>query len=326
MSRPAPSAALTLGLSLLAASAGLGCAAGSGGGGPGGPAGQATDGAGRDKSGYSLFRPTPDDLLRRIDDTDDRGDRAGTPYTVDAGRVQVEVGLLNFGEDRRVPFENGVAVRGRRFDLGRTVAKVGVTNRLEAAIGLEALDIRRTRTGGGTDGGPAGGSTDVTVGLGDLSPRLKLNLVGNDSGDFAVAAAPFLVVPTGGRGSTTGALQGGFTVPVVVKLPADFSLNLSPAVDWVRDRPGGDYGVDLIGTINLSRDIIPDRVQGFVEFAPTLPAVPTPSRPVSRWAATADFGVTVAVSERMLLDVGVYLGTTRASEDVAVTTGVTVRF
>lgn len=48
-----------------------------------------------DKSSYSLFNPTPDSELREL--SADRPVKSILPITVDAGHVQVEADLANYG-------------------------------------------------------------------------------------------------------------------------------------------------------------------------------------------------------------------------------------
>ena len=50
---------------------------------------------GADKSSYTLFNPTPDRLLR--DMTTDRPDVTESPFTVDAGHIQIESNLFGYG-------------------------------------------------------------------------------------------------------------------------------------------------------------------------------------------------------------------------------------
>ncbi len=69
-----------------------------------GNAGQAL---GADKSGYSLFDPTPDRLLR--DMTTDRPDTTESPFTVDAGHIQIETNLFGYARSR--PDEDGERYR-----------------------------------------------------------------------------------------------------------------------------------------------------------------------------------------------------------------------
>jgi hypothetical protein len=47
---------------------------------------------------YSLFNPTPDRLLR--DMTTDRPDTTESPFTVDAGHMQVETNLFAYARSR----------------------------------------------------------------------------------------------------------------------------------------------------------------------------------------------------------------------------------
>ena len=50
------------------------------------------------KQGYSLFRATPTGLMREF--ATDRPDKTESPYTVDAGRMQVELDMLTLSRDR----------------------------------------------------------------------------------------------------------------------------------------------------------------------------------------------------------------------------------
>src|SRR5512140_1526866 len=51
-----------------------------------------------DKSGYNLFHPTPHDLMREL--TPDRPDKTESPYTVDAGHLQLEMDAATFTLNR----------------------------------------------------------------------------------------------------------------------------------------------------------------------------------------------------------------------------------
>ena len=50
------------------------------------------------KQSYSLSRPTPTTMMREF--SSDRPDKTERAYTVDAGRVQVELDMLTFSRDR----------------------------------------------------------------------------------------------------------------------------------------------------------------------------------------------------------------------------------
>src|SRR5258705_1142018 len=57
--------------------------------------------ADKNKSEFNLFNPTPLDLLREFNT--DRPDKTESPYTVDAGHMQLEMDLANYSYDRRNP-------------------------------------------------------------------------------------------------------------------------------------------------------------------------------------------------------------------------------
>src|SRR5438105_967812 len=54
-----------------------------------------------DKSGYTLWNPTPASLMREL--SADRPDKTDSAYTVDAGHYQLEIDLVNWTLDRHNP-------------------------------------------------------------------------------------------------------------------------------------------------------------------------------------------------------------------------------
>src|SRR5262245_10319185 len=77
---------------------------------------------GQDKSQYTLFNPTPDSLLRDL--TTDRPDITESPFTVDAGHVQVETTI--FGYTRSARDARGAITDS--YELGTTNVRIGLTN------------------------------------------------------------------------------------------------------------------------------------------------------------------------------------------------------
>src|SRR5688572_30011950 len=73
-----------------------------------------------DKRSYSLFNPTPDHLLRDL--STDRPDKTESPYTVDAGRIQIETDLVAYTHDR----QDGITTRA--FDVLPFNLKIGLTS------------------------------------------------------------------------------------------------------------------------------------------------------------------------------------------------------
>src|SRR2546425_12662784 len=57
--------------------------------------------SGPDKGKYTLFNPTPRELMREMNT--DRPDKTESPFTVDAGHFQIEADILNYTYDRYNP-------------------------------------------------------------------------------------------------------------------------------------------------------------------------------------------------------------------------------
>lgn len=138
-----------------------------------------------DKSRYSLFSPTPDRLLR--DMATDRPDTTESPFTVDAGHVQIETNLFAYGRSR--PDEDGVVTVS--YEFVATNIRIGLTNDTEINFVWQPYGTARSR--------PAGGLTVRDSGIGGVDIRGKINLWGNDTFEktgSALALLPFITLPT----------------------------------------------------------------------------------------------------------------------------------
>src|SRR6476646_1328967 len=79
------------------------------------------------KSEFNLFNPTPPDLMR--DFNTDRPDKTESPYTVDAGHMQLEMELANYSYDRHNPQHE--ARRVQQLHILSTNFKIGLLNNLD---------------------------------------------------------------------------------------------------------------------------------------------------------------------------------------------------
>ena len=187
-----------------------------------------------DKSGYSLLRPTPDNLLR--DMSTDRPDKTESPYTVDAGRLQIETDLVAYTRDR----EGGLATHA--FDVMPFNLKIGLTSDTDLQLVYGAWSHVRTS---------AQGATANESGFGDLVVRVKHNLWGNDGGTTALALMPFVKVPTNNVDSLNDDVEGGIIVPLAIDLGRGMSLGLMTEVDILRSESGGGYEPTVINSAAL---------------------------------------------------------------------------
>src|SRR5262245_49076715 len=161
--------------------------------------------AGQDRSRYTLFNPTPDSLLRDL--TTDRPDISESPFTVDAGHIQIESNL--FGYSRSGRDAEGAIVE--TYDIAVTNVRIGLTNNVEAGFVWQPYGIVRTKR-------PDPLGTLHQAGIGGLQLRGKINLWGNDTydkpGSTALALLPFITLPTDRQnGITPEFVESGLVVP-----------------------------------------------------------------------------------------------------------------
>jgi hypothetical protein len=131
----------------------------------------------RDKSQYNLFNPTPENLLREMNALYEN------PYTVDAGHAQVETFLFQYSRDQYTAGTSDVLRETYRF--GPMALKLGLLNNLDAELVLAPYTHVRYEK-------HATGAATTQEGFGDIIPRLKLNLWGNDGMRSAGAVIPSL--------------------------------------------------------------------------------------------------------------------------------------
>jgi hypothetical protein len=248
-----------------------------------------------DKSGYSLFNPTPPGLLREL--AADRPDVTENPRTIDAGHVQVELSFAAWGKGSGV---EDVAVLPFNF-------KLGLTNYADIQF-VYGPYIRQLSPG------------RVDEGHGDTLIRLKINLWGNDGGHSGTALAimPFISIPTGADAFTADAAEGGIIVPFQMPLPADFDLTLMAELDFIRDGAGGRDTL-LVHTASLGHDLIGD-LAGYIEY---VGAVDLDGD--QKYQASFGVGFTFGVNENVQLDCGANVGLNAAAQDLQIFAGMTFR-
>jgi len=270
---------------------------------------QAGDSPRPDKSKYHLFNPTPPELMREM--STDRPDKTESAYTVDAGHFQIEMDVLNYAYDR----DNGLPgdTRVESVSIAPMNLKVGLCNYADFQLVLETYNSVRTHN-------RATGVVEEKRGFGDVIPRLKVNLWGNDGGPTALAVMPFVKLPTNQDGLGNNSVEGGVILPLAVALPQEWSMGLMTEVDFNRDEVGRGHHAEFVNTITFGHDIV-GNLGGYVEF---FGAVSTESD--SEWVGTVDLGLTYALTKDIQLDAGVNLGVTRSADDINPFLGISWRF
>ena len=256
-----------------------------------------------DKSAYTLFSPTPAELLRDL--STDRPDTTESPYTVDAGHIQVEMDLIRYARD-----EAG-GVKLRELSVAPVNLKFGLLHNVDLQL-MFAPYVR-----GRVDAGPG---PDVKYSaVGDLATRLKINVWGNDHGRTALAIMPWVKWPLSSNEVRNGETEGGIIVPFGVDLGDGWGMGLMTELDFVSDGAGG-HDTAWLNTITFARDIT-ERLGAFIEFA----AITTDASG-SDWEAYLDGGFTYAFSPNSQLDFGCNFGLTDAATDIQPFIGYTHRY
>jgi hypothetical protein len=265
--------------------------------------------AAQDKSQYTLFNPTPDNLLREM--TTDRPDITETPFSVDAGHVQIETTVFGFARSRR----DGLGAVTDTYELAVTNVRIGLTHNLEAGFIWQPHGVVHTH------GGP-GGDTRFS-GIGGLELRAKLNLWGNDTfgkpGTSGLGLLPFVVLPTDrDNGIGPQFAEAGLIVPYTLKLTDKLSLGVNAGVAWIREDASSAYHTEYAASASLGVEWS-DKLGTFYEVAGRF-------NMDGGDEVVLGTGVTYRLSKNVQLDAGVNFGITPAADRFNPFVGLAVRF
>jgi hypothetical protein len=256
-------------------------------------------------SPYTLFNSAPLPLRREINALYEN------PYTVEPGHVQVETFLLQYarGESQMA----GTTTTRETWSFGPATVKLGLLNNLDAELVLSPYTHIRFEN-------KATGATTTAAGFGDVVPRLKFNLWGDDGGATALAIVPFVKAPTAARGLGNESVEGGVILPLAVRLPRGWWMVLSPEVECARDVYSSGSHLNLGSTTYFCHQIA-GKLSGYADFVFT----------VSRergapWSGVVDFGLSYAVSANSQIDLGLSVGVTAGVDDYNPYVGYSFRF
>jgi Putative MetA-pathway of phenol degradation len=264
-----------------------------------------------DKARYWLFNPTPERQLREM--ATDRPDTTESPFTVDAGHIQIESNL--FGYTRSRPDRDGAVTDA--YELGTTNIRIGLTNSVELNAVWQPYGILRTR-----QVGPVSVSHDS--GIGGLDLRAKFNLWGNDTYEkrgSALALLPYVTLPTDRHnGISPEFVEGGLIVPVALKLSEKFGLGLNAGVAWIRNDGSTGYHPEYLTSASLSYEWS-EKLGTYYEVAARL-HTEDPRGDV----VVVGTGITYKLSKNLQLDAGINIGVTPAADRVNPFVGLSTRY
>jgi hypothetical protein len=258
-----------------------------------------------DKSGYTLFDPTPDADLRVF--TTGRPTKGNSPITVDAGHFQIETDLFNYQHS------NAGGVTTRLYTTADPVLKVGLTNSIDFELQFNGYNWFREHD-------PATGrKVSSADGAGDLVLRPKFNLFGNEGGP-ALAVIPYVKFPVASHQIGNGAFEGGVIAPFSFPLPWNFAGVVMPEVDVVRNASDAGRHFNYTQLFGLSHPI-GSKTTVYAEIYSAL-GTDHATPPVY----TFDVAAAYLVTPTLQLDAGVNLGLNHAAPNVQAYTGLSKRF
>jgi hypothetical protein len=260
-----------------------------------------------DKSGYTLFDPTPDDLLRKF--APDRPTKGFSVRTIDAGHFEIETDLVNFTTSNS---PGGTTHSLQAFD---PTLKLGLTNWMDFEVQFNGLQY--TESFDGTS--PFGFQNNA--GFGDVFLRAKMNLFGNDSGPVGFALIPYVKLPSSTPLISNGATEGGLIAPLALR-PDDFIVTLMTEVDDLKSAVGNNRYANFVNLVSVSHAV--PGIEGVNAMVELFSSVGADSAIAPIY--TLDFGMNFRLSQHVILDVGLNLGLNSAAPKAQIYTGISARF
>lgn len=197
------------------------------------------DGQQNTESKYSLFKPVPRERMREMET--DRPDVTESPFTVDAGHYQYETDLLGLYK------ESSELKISKTLIINQGNLKIGLTGSTALQIGFETYGFQKEKE-------VATGTIESKNGIGNLNIRIKQNITGNNSGNFALALLPYIKFPTS-EYEDDHLIEGGLIVPMLYQLPGEWKLGFQVEIDRLKDQDHHAMHTELLQTLTISHPI-----------------------------------------------------------------------
>jgi hypothetical protein len=200
------------------------------------------------QKGYSLFKPVPKEEMRDMET--DRPDVTETPITVDAGHFQYEASLLDYSKQYKAQS------RINTYTINQLNFNVGITGSTAFQFMLDSYVTESERSIGST-------VKTTSQGIGDVTLRVKQNLMGNEGGNFAIALLPYLKIPTA-KYKEDNRTEAGLSVPMSIQLPAEWKLGTQVEVDRLQEDGEHALHTELLQSLSLSHELFKN-LEGLAE-------------------------------------------------------------
>lgn len=197
---------------------------------------------------YSIFKPVPSQMMRDMET--DRPDVTEAPYTVDAGHLQYETDLVGLSR------EVSDTKKTKTILVNQANLKIGLTGSTAIQIGFETFGWQK-------EAEITTGITQTQKGFGNINLRIKQNILGNNSGNFAIAILPYVKLPTS-KYEDDHMVEAGFIVPMAYKLPGKWKLGFQVEVDRLKDSDQHAMHTEFLQTLTISHPLLKN-LEGIAE-------------------------------------------------------------
>lgn len=189
------------------------------------------------KETYNLFHPVPKENLREMET--DRPDVTESPITTDAGHLQVETDLS------RLEKSHGERSSKTTQLFNQANLKLGLSGSTAIQIVVQSYILEKESTDG---------ELKRSKGLGDLTLRIKQNLIGNDKGNFAIALLPYLKFPTA-TALEDDRYEGGLIIPMSLKFKGKWKLGMQLELDRLQNEESEGHRTQFLETLTVSHPL-----------------------------------------------------------------------
>jgi hypothetical protein len=229
------------------------------------------------------------------------------PCVIAPGKVSVETGLLSWERD------DTDSERTDTILLADTLARIGVTEKVEVQLGWSPYGFVRTRD-------KAGGGVTTGEGIGDVSLGLKAMLAQPEGNGLALAVLPRVTLPVGGAAIGAGDWSASLLLPVAYDLDDILYLQLTPEIDAAVNASGSGRHLAYSATLGLGAAWA--MFETTLEFQALRDDEPEGAQSQAFVAVSASW----MPSPHWQLDIGFNGGLTAASPDARLYGGISHRF
>lgn len=231
----------------------------------------------------------------------DRPDTTESPFTVDAGRLQLEMDVASYTRNRLD------GVRTTEWVVAPFNLRYGLTPAIEAGL-FVTPHIQMTEK-------DRSGAKTTVRGGGDTVLRAKFNLWGNDGGPTAFGFFFDVKLPTAADGLGNDKIEGAFTLPLAFEVGGGWDGAAMTSVEFVHT--GTARRAVWVNTITFGRELAKD-VGCYLEL--------TSAAGAGAHVATFNCGLTRKLDAHLQLDCGVNFGISRTAPDLTLFVGVSRKF